>query len=67
MKTYTLEELQSFRIPFGKYKDLPFDDIPLTYFDWIIGQDWLKEPLRQQIEQYLNNPTIKRIAEEEGL
>ena len=41
-------------MPFGQYRGQRcsrIDDV--KYLDWLIGQDWLGEILRQQIEEHL--------------
>lgn len=40
-------------IPFGKYKGWAVSECPIEYLDWLLGQDWLFEDLREDIEQYL--------------
>lgn len=31
------------RIPFGKFKGKDMEDVPNSYLEWIIGEDWFKE------------------------
>lgn len=52
-------------MPFGKYLNKRLDDIPLKYLDWLIGQSWLSDPLKTDIEEYLDNPVIQRALEAE--
>jgi DNA polymerase III epsilon subunit-like protein len=40
------------RMPFGKYKGLKMEEVPLDYLQWLSGTD-LEEDLRYTIEQYL--------------
>jgi uncharacterized protein (DUF3820 family) len=40
-------------LPFGKHKGEKCGDVPVGYLDWLIGQDWLKPDLKEQIEQHL--------------
>ena len=40
-------------IPFGKYKGRAISECPIDYLDWLIGQDWLFEGLKESIEEYL--------------
>jgi uncharacterized protein (DUF3820 family) len=40
-------------IPFGKYKGRAISECPVEYLDWLIGQDWLFEDLKKDIEEYL--------------
>ena len=39
---------------FGKYKGKAISECPIEYLDWLIGQDWLDENLKEDIEEYLN-------------
>ena len=52
-------------LPFGKFKGLPLDEVPLTYLDWLVDQEWLKDPLRSEIVVYLKDPIIAKLLEEE--
>jgi len=40
-------------LPFGKFKSQPCSDADVRYLDWLIGQDWLRDDLRQQILSHL--------------
>lgn len=40
-------------MPFGKHKGEEIGEIPTSYLDWLIGQDWLKADLRECIEDHL--------------
>jgi uncharacterized protein (DUF3820 family) len=40
-------------IPFGKHKGKYASDIDVKYLDWLIGEDWLRPELKQQIEAHL--------------
>jgi hypothetical protein len=46
-----------FIMPFGKYQGKHFDEIPPSYFDWLLDQEWLSDRLRKEIEDYLNPDT----------
>jgi hypothetical protein len=37
-------------MPFGKHRGTPIDRLPLEYIDWLIDQDFLREPLRSTLE-----------------
>lgn len=52
-------------MPFGEYEGLTFDQIPLSYLDWLSGQDWLWGELRHRLTLYINRPVIWRILEEQ--
>lgn len=34
------------RMPFGKYKGCTVAEIPSSYLDWLLGQDWFVEQSR---------------------
>ncbi len=40
-------------IPFGKHRGNYASDIPVSYLDWLIGQDWLDSELESQIHEHL--------------
>lgn len=40
-------------IPFGKYSGNYASDIPVSYLDWLIGQDWLNSDLENEIHEHL--------------
>ena len=40
-------------IPFGKHKGEHASECPVSYLDWIIGQDWLKPDLKDDITVHL--------------
>jgi len=40
-------------IPFGRWRGRRCSQIPATYLDWLIGQDWLRPGLRLRIEAHL--------------
>ena len=48
---------------FGKYKGERLADIPVSYLDWVIGQDWLGDPLNQQIVEHLETSRAKEWSE----
>lgn len=31
------------RMPFGKYKDIPIDEVPHEYLNWLLAQSWFRE------------------------
>ena len=43
------------KIPFGKYKDRAISECPIEYLDWLIGQDWLRDDLKEDIQDYLES------------
>jgi hypothetical protein len=52
-------------VPFGKHKGktiarIGSNDEGLIYLDWLIGQPWLKEPLKSHLRRYLTHPSIAR-------
>jgi uncharacterized protein (DUF3820 family) len=48
-----IKESPNFKLNFGKYKDIEFKNIPLSYLNWIITQDWIKKGTKIKIEYYL--------------
>lgn len=50
-------------MPFGKHAGKKLDEVPLMYLDWLLGQDWLRDNLREPIRLYLNDPVIERQLE----
>jgi uncharacterized protein (DUF3820 family) len=60
---YSEKELRETVMPFGKYSGEEFDAIPADYFDWLVGQDWLNEPLKSKVEQYLQIPYVAKELE----
>lgn len=61
----TLKELSETKMPFGRHKGETFDDIPLGYLDWLIGNVELREPLKSRLKEYLKHPTIAREVQRE--
>lgn len=52
-------------IPFGMYKgkslnQIASDNAGLRYLDWLRGQEWLRDPLCEAIEEYLDDPVVSR-------
>ena len=41
-------------MPFGKYEGRAISECPVDYLDWLIGQDWLGNDLREEVEAYLD-------------
>jgi len=41
------------KLTFGKYKGYAISECPIEYLDWLIGQDWLFNDLKEDIEEYL--------------
>jgi len=39
-------------MPFGRYRDLDFDEIPDIYLLWLRTQDWVYPELKQDILDY---------------
>ena len=50
-------------IPFGKYKGEALEDIPCTYLDWLVGEEWFEEKfpdLFEDVCEYLDDPAVQR-------
>jgi len=41
------------KVRFGKYKGERLADIDVRYLDWLIGCDWLRDPLKKTITEHL--------------
>jgi uncharacterized protein (DUF3820 family) len=41
---------ENWPFPFGKHKGKTLADIPDTYLDWLIGQDWFVKRNREWVE-----------------
>jgi len=49
-------------IPFGKYEGMAISECPIPYLDWLLGQDWVKDDLKEDIQEYLVScPEWKRM------
>jgi uncharacterized protein (DUF3820 family) len=52
-------------MPLGKYSGRTLDEIAVTdeglrYLDWMVGQEWVRDPLRAALKTYLLLPAIAR-------
>ena len=55
----------NYKIPFGKHQGTKLDQLPASYLDWLVGQDWIEKfPV---VTQYVkdNREHIDRELEEE--
>ena len=57
-----------FEMPLGKYKGWTLDEIAsedegLKYLDWLIGQEWVRDPLKGNLKEYLEQPAVARELE----
>jgi len=55
----------AFAMPFGKHKGRTLDDIGssaegLSYLDWLIGQDNLREPLKTNLETFMADGGVQK-------
>ena len=41
------------KMPFGKHKGKAISECPIEYLDWLIGQEWCFDDLKEDIEEYL--------------
>jgi len=51
-------------MPWGKYKNVTLDNIPLKYLDWLVGET-RQEPTKTIIAEYLADPVIKKELDRE--
>lgn len=50
---------------FGKFKGKPLDQVPLTYLDWLVGQEWVNDETLHTVTGYLLEPAIRRELDSE--
>lgn len=58
-------DIDKTKIPFGKHKGKPLDQVPLRYLDWLLSQEWLFADLKQKITKYLKDPAIAQELQRE--
>ncbi len=46
--------LEQIRIPFGKYKDWPIDEVPKEYLSWLVCQTWFRDKYDALYEDILS-------------
>ncbi len=51
--------------PGGKFYNTTFSEICLRDLDWLVGQTWVREPLRSKLVSYLSKTPIQRALEKE--
>lgn len=59
-------EIRNYKMPFGKFKGRPLEEVPLKYLDWLIGEKNLSAQMPityKHISKYLEDPVIKRELE----
>jgi uncharacterized protein (DUF3820 family) len=59
----TYNEAKVYKMPLGKHRGKALDKIAesdegLLYLDWLVGQDWVRGPLREALHVYLGDPVI---------
>lgn len=59
---------QEYVLKFGTHRDKTLDkaaetDDGLLYLDWLNGQEWVKEPLKTHLRNYLSDQTITKELE----
>src|SRR4051812_42288602 len=57
--------LAKMKVLFGRYRGRTFDETPLTFLDWLAGQDWFTGKAMVYVQTYLSHPAIQRQLEEE--
>ncbi|WP_254513899.1 putative quorum-sensing-regulated virulence factor [Anatilimnocola floriformis] len=50
-------------LSFGKYKEVPTEELPVDYLTWLQDQDWLKEPTRSAVNAMLEEPPTEEQEE----
>lgn len=61
----TLQELSKTKFPNPPYKGAFFEKIPLKYLDLQVDEDDLPSDTREAIMEYLSEPAIARLLEEQ--
>ena len=52
--------MKDYIMPFGKYKNESINDIPRSYLNWLLEQDWVYEDKwKKLIEAIEDNITIR--------
>lgn len=57
-ETVPLPALSKMRVMFGRYQGRCFEDVPLEYLDWLVGQEWFTGKALVYVQQYLSNPSV---------
>ena len=61
------EHVEDFVMPFGKWKDVPLDEIPIDYLDWVskseIASDWHKKLINHYIAKRAIEITEKQLSD----
>lgn len=52
-------------MPFGKYKGIPIADLPTEYLAWLIKKEFMRDPLKTQVEEEYNLRTDKKQNKQE--
>lgn len=60
-------ETSKIRMPFGKHSGKEFSEIPQNYLEWTLRQDWIKDPLKGQLERYLQRKPMQRAIDKENI
>ena len=62
------DHVDDFRMPWGKYKDLPLEETPLDYLDWVVDSEYLNKWQEKLIKTFLkrgdNQIDLDRIIEQ---
>lgn len=65
----SLDQAESYEMPFGKYRGQTLAQIAgegrsgLKYLDWLRGQDFVRETLKDMIDVVLSEPNNERELE----
>jgi len=64
-KEKEFEKAKVFVISFGKYKGQTLDMIACTkegleYLDWLVGQEWCRNSVKEHLENYLSDKSIQK-------
>lgn len=47
-------KITDFKMPFGKYKSKPFEEIPMDYLFWLRSQSWLQDNVGIPLDLFLD-------------
>ncbi len=52
--------METYVLPFGKYKGCMLEEVPLEYLDNVLHRGWAEDVARRNIKAYLNDVDVKK-------